>query len=53
MTTKTQNRKTRQKPEHRYQPSKAELEKDLRIDASFEQLTKAVLKPSGAKKKKK
>lgn len=53
MTEKSKGKQTRQKPEHRYQPSKAELEKDLRIDASFEQLTKAVLKPSGAKKKKK
>ena len=28
-----------------YQPSKAELEKDLRIDATLEELAQAVLRP--------
>ena len=28
-----------------YQPSKAELEEDLSIDASFEKLTQAVVQP--------
>ena len=28
-----------------YQPSKAELEQDLRIDATFEELTAAVVRP--------
>jgi len=28
-----------------YQPNKAELEEDLRIDATFEELTAAVVRP--------
>ena len=28
-----------------YQPSKAELEEDLRVEASFEELTAAVVRP--------
>lgn len=28
-----------------YQPSKAELEEDLRLDVSFEELTAAVVRP--------
>ena len=29
----------------KYQPNKAELEEDLRIDATFEDLSKAVVQP--------
>ena len=46
------NVQARQKAEYRYQPSKAELEKGLSIDASFERLTKAVLKPVKKEKNK-
>ncbi len=28
-----------------YQPSKAELEKDMRVDVTFQELTKAVVSP--------
>lgn len=35
--------------ESEYQPSKAELEEDLRVDASFEDLTKAVLSDTEVK----
>jgi hypothetical protein len=32
-------------PHHSYQPSVAELNEDMRVDASFEELVKAVLQP--------
>ena len=32
-------------PHYSYQPSVAELNEDMRVDASFEELVKAVLKP--------
>ena len=32
-------------PNHGCQPSKAELEEDLRVDATFEELVKRVLRP--------
>ncbi len=43
----------RKKPEHRevtltdpsYQPTRAELREDLRLDATFEELTTAVVRP--------
>ncbi|MDE0101412.1 MAG: hypothetical protein OXN89_03450 [Bryobacterales bacterium] len=33
-------------PHHSYQPSVAELNEDMRVDASFEELVKAVLRPA-------
>jgi len=33
-------------PHHSYQPSVAELNEDMRVDASFEELVKAVLQPA-------
>ena len=33
-------------PHHSYQPSVAELNEDIRVDASFEELVKAVLQPA-------
>lgn len=48
------NRTKREKPEpriielphHSYQPSVAELDEDMRVDASFAKLVKAVLQPA-------
>ena len=33
-------------PHYSYQPSVAELNEDMRVDASFEELVKAVLQPA-------
>ena len=33
-------------PHHSYQPSVAELNEDMRVDATFEELVKAVLQPA-------
>ena len=43
MSGKQQPRRKVKIVESEYQPSKAELEEDLRVDASFEELTEAVL----------
>ena len=32
-------------PHHTYQPSKAELEEDLRVDATFDELAAVVARP--------
>lgn len=34
-----------QLPHHSYQPSKAELEQDHRVDATFDEIVSACLKP--------
>lgn len=33
-------------PHHSYQPSVAELNEDMRVDASFDELVRAVLRPA-------
>ena len=41
----TQDRHTVEVPHPSYQPSRAELREDLRINATFEELAKAVVQP--------